>query len=242
MGNPEYITRWQLAVTYTTQEQWQGFRPVSGIERLPRLYGRLKRKEPVKIVLYGDSISCGCDCSGLYGLEPGQPQWSELLIDSLRDYYGGSVEFINTSVGGTDSEWALENAGERAISHQPDLVLLGFGMNDRCPGGEYREKTERLLKKIAGECPDTEYALIATTFPNPLAHTAPMYFSAHQEEYAQSLYPLAGAGVVVADVQGVQKELMKRKRYIDITGNLLNHPNDYLARIQGQVLDTILKP
>ena len=133
MGNPEYITRWQLAVTYTTQGQWQGFRPVSGIERLPRLYGRLKRKEPVKIVLYGDSISCGCDCSGLYGLEPGQPQWSELLIDSLRDYYGGSVEFINTSVGGTDSEWALENAGERAISHQPDLVLLGFGMNDRCP-------------------------------------------------------------------------------------------------------------
>ena len=69
-----------------------------------------------------------------------------------------------------------------------------------------------------------------------------MYFSAHQEEYAQSLYPLAGAGVVVADVQGVQKELMKRKRYIDITGNLLNHPNDYLARIQGQVLDTVLKP
>ena len=51
-----------------------------------------------------------------------------------------------------------------------------------------------------------------------------MYFSAHQEEYAQSLYPLAGAGVVVADVQRVQKELMKRKRYIDITGNLLNHP------------------
>lgn len=242
VGNPEYITRWQLAVTYTTQGQWQGFRPVSGIERLPRLYGRLKRKEPVKIVLYGDSISCGCDCSGLYGLEPGQPQWSELLIDSLRDYYGGSVEFINTSVGGTDSEWALENAGERAISHQPDLVLLGFGMNDRCPGGEYREKTERLLRKIAGECPDTEYVLIATTLPNPLAHTAPMYFSAHQEEYAQSLYPLAGAGVVVADVQRVQKELMKRKRYIDITGNLLNHPNDYLARIQGQVLDTVLKP
>lgn len=58
-----------------------GLPAVSGIERLPRLYGRLKRKEPVKIVLYGDSISCGCDCSGLYGLEPGQPQWSELLID-----------------------------------------------------------------------------------------------------------------------------------------------------------------
>ena len=49
-------------------------------------------------------------------------------------------------------------------------------------------------------------------------------------------------GVVLADVQGVQKELMKRKRYIDVTGNLLNHPNDYLARIQAQVLCTTLMP
>ncbi len=84
--------------------------------------------------------------------------------------------------------------------------------------------------------------LIATTLPNPLTRTAPMYFCAHQEEYAQSLRTLCGTGVVLADVQGVQKELMKRKRYIDITGNLINHPNDYLARIQGQVLDTVLKP
>ena len=32
-------------------------------------------------------------------------------------------------------------------------------------------------------------------------------------------------------IQAVQKEIGKRKRYIDITGNWLNHPNDYLARI-----------
>ena len=50
------------------------------------------------------------------------------------------------------------------------------------------------------------------------------------------------SGRLLADVQGVQREVMKRKRYIDLTGNLLNHPNDYLARIQAQVLDTVLKP
>ena len=37
-------------------------------------------------------------------------------------------------------------------------------------------------------------------------------------------------------VQAVQKEIGKRKRYIDITGNWLNHPNDYLARILAQVV------
>lgn len=35
---------------------------------------------------------------------------------------------------------------------------------------------------------------------------------------------------------GSSKEIGKRKRYIDITGNWLNHPNDYLARILAQVV------
>ena len=43
-------------------------------------------------------------------------------------------------------------------------------------------------------------------------------------------------GVAIADIQAVQKEIGKRKRYIDITGNWLNQPNDYLARILAQVV------
>ena len=45
----------------------------------------------------------------------------------------------------------------------------------------------------------------------------------------------------IADIQGVQKVIENRKRYIDLTGNNLNHPNDYLARIYAQVLMTLLK-
>lgn len=242
IGNPEFVTRWQIAVTYEAKEEWKGWRPVSRIARLPRVYGKLKRKEKVRIVLYGDSISCGCDCSGLYGLEPGQPLWPELLMESLRDYYKTDIEFINTSAGGKDTQWAIENAAERAASYKPDLVLLGFGMNDRCTGSEYRERTKCLLNAIRRESPQTEFVLIATTLPNPLADTDPMHFCAHQGEYARSLRLLCGQGIVLADVQDVQRTMMERKRYLDLTGNLLNHPNDYLARVQAQVLDTVLKP
>ena len=35
---------------------------------------------------------------------------------------------------------------------------------------------------------------------------------------------------------GSSKRNRKEKRYIDITGNWLNHPNDYLARILAQVV------
>ena len=82
---------------------------------------------------------------------------------------------------------------------------------------------------------------MATSLPNPLVKTAPFYFWAYQDEYADALRKLCGPGIALADIQGVQKSLMQRKRYIDLTGNLLNHPNDYLARIQAQVLDSVLR-
>ena len=47
---------------------------------------------------------------------------------------------------------------------------------------------------------------------------------------------MEGEGFGVADVQFVQTQLMKKKTYLDLTGNFLNHPNDYLARIQAQTV------
>ena len=37
-------------------------------------------------------------------------------------------------------------------------------------------------------------------------------------------------------------QVMPAHSFTHFFENLLNHPNDYLARIQGQVLDTVLKP
>ena len=54
--------------------------------------------------------------------------------------------------------------------------------------------------------------------------------------YRETLTMIPEKGITVADVQTVQKELQKRKRYLDITGNWLNHPNDFLAGIQAQVV------
>ena len=47
---------------------------------------------------------------------------------------------------------------------------------------------------------------------------------------------MEGECVGVADVQFVQTQLMKKKTSLDLTGNFLNHPNDYLARIQAQTV------
>lgn len=236
IGNPKLVTEKQIAVTYKATKKELLSAPESQLDKLPKLSAKLEVGEPVKIVLYGDSVCCGCDCSGMYGQKPGQPTWAELLFHQMEEKWQSPVCFHNTSVGGVDSEWAIENSSQRAANFHPDLVILGFGMNDRCGMEEYRNKTGRLIEAIRKVSPKTEFLLIASTLPNELAATEPHHFWAHQDEYSESLKGLEGMGVAIADIQAVQKEIGKRKRYIDITGNWLNHPNDYLARILAQVV------
>lgn len=242
INHPEFVTKYQVAVTYTTREENAEDLVTSGIEELPDFYQKAKAGKELSIVLYGDSICCGYDCSGFYGQEPNQSLWFDILMESLQEYYHCTIHFQNSSVAGMGTEWALEHVTERVTNYHPDLVILGFGMNDRCSGEEYQNNTEKLWNAIRKENPETEAVLIATSLPNELAKTPPIYFSAHQGEYAEALKKLCKKGVVLADVQNVQRFLQRRKRYIDITGNWLNHPNDYLARIYAQVLNIILKP
>lgn len=236
IGHPELITGCQLAITYMTVEKKLEQAPQCKLNLLPALAAKLDAGEPVKVVLYGDSISCGFDCSGIYGQKPEQPTWAGLMVHQMEEKWKSPVCFHNTSVSGVNSEWAIENAFQRAGRFHPDLVMLGFGMNDRYSMEEYREKTGRLIETIRKVSPETEFLLLATTLPNELTETEPYYFYAHQDEYSESLRKLECIGIAVADVQAVQKEIGRRKRYIDMTGNWLNHPNDYLARIQAQVI------
>ena len=241
IGNPRFITDWQVAVTYRAAESWKGSAPEGAMKNLPGLSEKIREKKEVSIVLFGDSICCGWDCSGKYGLKPGQPLWPALVLRQIKKKWQVPVLFHNTSASGMDTEWAIAHARERVSRYQPDLAILGFGMNDRCDGKEYGKRVESLIKEIRKDSPKTEFLLIATTLPNRLANTEPLHFWAHQDEQEESLKALCGEGIALANVQGIQKEMEKKKRYPDLTGNLLNHPNDYLARIQAQVIAAVLE-
>lgn len=245
IGRPSYVTDHQIAITYRTTASWEGYVPTNQIDDLPYLKKKIENKEKINIVLYGDSICCGFDASSMYDEKPNQPIWPKVLIDGLRDSYDydndKDVSLINVSESGMDSDWAYDNVEGRVLGQRPDLVILGFGMNDRVEGPEYAAKTLKIIDKIRDRFPRCEFVLISTSLPNPDVHTAPYYFDCYHDQYSDALRSITSRGIVLADVQSVHKEILKHKRFMDVTGNMLNHPNDFISAIYAQVLYETLR-
>lgn len=80
--------------------------------------------------------------------------------------------------------------------------------------------------------------MVGTTLPN-----AETIFYDQQPYYYDKLVEIANAynGVATANMTGVHMELLEQKAFIDMTGNNVNHPNDFLSRWYAQFVFGMLK-
>ena len=229
----------QTFVTYEFEPtQWSGPRTTFAGEQLPRTLQKLKEGLPLTIALLGDSISTGCNASDWAGVAPFQPPYQDLLALNLEAAYGSDVTLRNFSVSGKDTAWGLATIG-KVIEAEPDLVLLAFGMNDSAgrPAKEYQAKTQAMIAAVRKVNPNTEFILIATMLGNrdwiTLNHDL-------FPQYRHALQELCGQGVVLADMTSLWAEFLEHKKDWDMTGNGVNHPNDFGHRLYAQVLSALL--
>jgi lysophospholipase L1-like esterase len=227
----------QLAVTYTCSGKWEGPIPQSGEGRLLKVKEALRNGSPLKVVLLGDSISTGASASGRVGNPPFVPGFGELLMRHLRSRSQSEITFVNLSLGGMVSAWGVSVAPFYAAPERPDLCLIGFGMNDgkSVSAAQYIGNIQKIMAAVRSGNPDTEFILIASMLPNENWRSlAPM------NEYADALKKLESETVAVADVWSMHEYILKTKRYCDVTGNHVNHPNDFVVRIYAQIISTLL--
>lgn len=218
---------------------WTGPVPAFAGASLPHTLGKLTAKQPLTIALLGDSISTGCNASGWAKVAPFQPAYQDLFVRHLENVYGAKVTLANVAVGGTGSAWGVQTIG-KVIEAKPDLVLLAFGMND-CPGrlsaADYQANLRAMMEAVRQALPEAEFVLVATMLGNAdWVIMQPELFPA----YRDALAALCGPGVVLADMTSVWTELLKIKKDWDMTGNGVNHPNDFGHRIYAQVLSALL--
>ncbi len=55
-------------------------------------------------------------------------------------------------------------------------------------------------------------------------------------EYLEALQKPEGPGVAVADFWSIHGYLLTQKTYWEMTGNHVDHPNDFMVRVYAQVL------
>ena len=248
VGHPEQSLlygpgRWfhdhQVEVTYRRKESpWKGTRPHFAAEQLPRTTARLKAGEPLTIGVSGDSISAGGDASGLNQVAPRMPAFPELVTQQLRQSYKSEITLKNRAVGG----WSIANGNadlDALLAEKPQLIVMAYGMNDvgRRDPEWFKGQAEQFIEKVRKADPNIEMILVTPMLGHvEWVHTPREMFFRYRDE----LQSLCGPGIVLADLTSVWHELLQNKHDLDLTGNGLNHPNDYGHRLYAQVLLALL--
>lgn len=189
---------------------------------LPKTVEKLSKGGPFKLIAYGDSITAGGDATSLH--LQFQERWAKYLAGR---YPKAQITVENGATGGDCTVQGLQRLREKVLDRGPDLVIIGFGMNDHNIGGPTREQFIENLKSIATQIRDTTgaEALLFSAFPpNPDwkfgTHRMEVYAAATKTAAEQLHCPYA-------DVYGIWMKVLARKDPSSLLGNNINHPNDF---------------
>lgn len=236
-GEGDTFTRYQLAVTYRHEGTWEGYIPEGQGSKLPKTLAKLKNGEETTLLFFGDSITEGYNTSRFIGQAPYADTWASLATQAIAAHFGNDkVTCINTAVAGKDSTWGRQTYRENVVAYAPDLVVLAFGMNDAGLTPQLHvNNMKTLIRNLQRELPDTEIVVVSPMLPNEEAAGFWGNQWMFENEYLTSLvrtYPT----VPVVRMTTLHKELLLKKDYYDLTGNNINHPNDFLARFYACAL------
>ena len=233
----------QVMVTYEHDEGWEHPRPAFVGDSLPVTVGKLKKREPVTVVAYGDSITHGLGESRLSHIRPYLPPWPELFVHRLQEIYSdGDIQFYNSAQSGATSQWADKYAVRMVSSLNPDLVIVAFGQNDfwSASADTFASNIANVIKTVRDRNPRAEFLLVSTMRFDPAYTTNAQYWNV-VGDYADKLKALAGPGVQVVDMTAISQWVFAAKKPKDCLNDPL-HPNDYLARWYAQSLVAALDP
>ncbi len=214
-------------------------------------YQGLVEHGPINIVAFGDSVTHGAVGAGEIDYE--SVYWNRLRkkILEVRNYV--PVNAINAGIGGITAEASLGRIERDVLSHNPDLVIVCFGLND--VNGSLDTYLSS-LKTIFEACRGDDRDVIFLT-PNMLntrvaddteqiymqyaAVTAGYQNGGRMDEYMTKACELArDMGIPVCDCYSVWKEISKTQDVTDLLANRINHPVREMHELFAQSLFDIL--
>ena len=215
-------------------------------EKLMMDFEGLCENGPVNIVLFGDSISHGAVGNDI---DYEKVYWNLLRqkLNRFRNYI--PVNMINASIGGTSARESLPRLQKFALIHNPDLMIVCFGLND--VNGElepYLDALKEIFEKSLASgaqvifmTPNMLNTGVAEDTPADLVAyarvTAEIQNSGRMDAFMKAAVTLANSmGVTVCDCYSKWKKLAKKQDITLLLGNRINHPN---AEMQHLFADSL---
>ena len=191
-----------------------------------RTRGDLEAGADVTIVAYGDSITAG------FAVRRGFPSfWKQMLQDK---YPEAGVEMINSGISGDTTIDGLSRLDWAALSYEPDLVTINFGINDCVLGlglEEFEMNLVEMVRRIRSG-PGSEILLLSS---QPL-ETPP--YDRLVLDYYQAIERVAKE--MEAGLVDVHRAWMRRAEQGMALSSLiipgLDHPNESGYRIIAEEL------
>ncbi len=221
-------------VDYETDGAYPLAQPTDQAALLPKTVKKLREGGPFKLVAYGDSITAGGDATAMH------LRFQRRYAKHLGERFPKAVIKVeNGATGGDSTLQGLTRLEEKVLTRSPDLVLVGFGMNDHNVHGVPLERFEENLVTIVTKIRDAtgaEVILFSTFPPNPDW----MHSSHRMEQYAAATQRAAKQlQCAYADVHSVWSRVLDRKDPSGLLGNNINHPNDFGHWFYLQALEAV---
>ena len=130
---------------------------------LSRLAGAMKKARDegeVTVAVIGGSITEG------YSASSKANSWAALFYQWWTECFPeADVNYVNAGIGGTSSYLGVHRVEEDVLSHNPDVVVIEFSVNDGA--GFFHKKTyDNLVRRILKHSQDTAVILLFTTQEN----------------------------------------------------------------------------
>ena len=213
----------------------------------------LEKNGPITIVAFGDSVTHGALTGGEINYDTVYWNLLRQKINRVRQYV--PVNVINAGIGGITAKGSLGRLEGQVLKHEPDLVIVCFGLNDVNGSLEgFLQALEEIFSRCLASGADVIYLS-----PNMLntyvaedtearwleyaAKTADMQNSGRMDRYIESACALAQKmGVTVCDCYAAWKERSKTEDTTMLLCNRINHPSKEMHHLFADMLfDVIFK-
>ncbi len=213
--------------------------------------GGLIKEGPITIVAFGDSVTHGALSYGEINYETAYWNLLKQKISAVRSYM--PVNVINAGIGGDVASLALDRMDRHVLSHNPDLVIVCFGLNDvNRPLEEFVSSVGKILERclefgcetilmtpnmlntyVADDTADKhkEYAKVTAEIQN----------SGRMDLYMTSVAELARKmNVPVCDCYQEWKKLSETCDTTMLLANRINHPKKEMHELFANMLFDII--